>query len=331
MKVKIAGTWQDILTAGPVTDPAQVSDLRSPAKLTTDEPQWTSQGTIWTVADSSAASMLWPCLVYMGDFANWPYPAHPWAIYHSTDHGGASGAIYLITAATPAGPYTDRGLIYQDTTAGTETETPTVFVVGDEVWMYYQQLNPGGVATQSTLLAKSSDGETFTRFGIVIDVTYAGQSVGDLHTGYAKIHRIGGRWIAHHLLGGSNTAAHTTSYSDDGETWVIDPRPMSTGQGMTGVDDRRLTFQQGNFFLWRGRTWWIGPLIVYAYGADPRTGHVVQAPASSDLRHIVAPPTYVTDELTSLRDCFLTAYGSTLYLVHTSGTDNDFVLWTASL
>src|SRR5690606_1323207 len=91
-------------------------------------------------------------------------------LWYSTNHDAGPGGVYLATAPALEGPWTDRGLVFVDTVEGNQTETPSVLwnEATGTFHMYYHQNGLGN--TQSTALATSPDGVTWTRVGKVIDV-----------------------------------------------------------------------------------------------------------------------------------------------------------------
>jgi hypothetical protein len=233
-------------------------------------------------------------------------------MYYSTDHEGvhANSGIWLATAPSEIGPWTGRGRVYIDNAGGLQTETPSVIWNPEEslFFMYYQQASaPGAVGQQSTLLATSPDGLTWTRVGIVLDIV-SGAVAGDGHTGYFRPYRIGGQWIGYHLMGGTSRPHFGISYSSDGRTWWTDPNPLLYGADQGGA--RQVTWNTSNIVWWRGRNYWIGSLDDFAAGATPKDGRISIAPIADDGRHVIGvpktqlyPPT-MTYETTNYRSCY---------------------------
>lgn len=177
-------------------------------------------------------------------------------LYYSSDHATGTGGIGLATAPKPEGPYTDRGLIYTDLTFGDQTETPCVVWNPDtsKFHMYYQQRGVG--RTQETCLATSPNGFnnwTLVAQGVihVPDVDFPG----DGHTGYAKVFRLGKRWVAQHLMGGGDYGRFGISYSNDGITWQTDPNPMSNLADFTEDSYYRKIESVSVPFRFRGELW----------------------------------------------------------------------------
>lgn len=237
---------------------------------------------------TTAASAYWPWLVNVTGLI--PSPLDTFYRYRSTDHGG--GGIWLDTGPTPAGPWVGRGQVYIDTSSGTQTETPSVIWNSDEAlfFMYYQQATVAGAAgQQSTCLATSPDGITWTRVGIAIDVYTANAFPGDGHTGYFRPFKIGGQWFGYHLMGGGNWPHFGISTSHDGRTWFTDNRPLGYGSDQI-PGGRRIEWNSGDVVMWNGRPWWIGLLSNFTSGSTPKDARIASAPLTGDLRHLMGTP-----------------------------------------
>lgn len=277
---------------------------------------------VLTFADQSAASLYWPWIVdrWVG---NPEVPAADrFALYYSTDHAPGSGGIYLVTGPNPWTWTTDHGEIYDDDAGGDQTETPSI--LWDEanyVWlMYYQQrLIPGALGDQQTVLATSSDGLTWTRYGIVVEheAIFAGTG----HVGYFLPFRIGGEWVGY-SLNGSN-AWRAIWYSSDGYTWRRDPRLMpsrveSLRHLAAYVEDDIWTSASGPVLMWHGALWQLASPGAYAPGGVVLDKEFVAARLSDDYRDwlgtpgtLTLPKTWETDVIGSLGN--VVAYDGRLY------------------
>jgi len=102
-------------------------------------PGWTDLGQLFTAADTALATVYWPWLVDTATVAG-SFPRR-WRVYYSTDHDEGTGGIAYAEADQPAGPWTHHPVVYVDTAAGTQTETPSVVWVPETaLWhLYYQQ------------------------------------------------------------------------------------------------------------------------------------------------------------------------------------------------
>lgn len=227
--------------------------------------------------------------------------------YIATDHDTAGtpepfngkGGVVLAYADEPTGPWTVHRdgsgnlIVWQDTVAGNQTETPTPLYVPDDpdgkpIYIYYQ--NQGVGLNQSTLLAKSATGrpEDFTRVGIVVQGrgTISPVWPGDGQSTYLEPQRINGRIIAVHLMGGGDFAQYGRSYSEDGRSFVTDPRRYGHFSHLVGGDNaRRVSIR--SLFQWRGKTWAVVTIGNHSSGfvTAPRQVGFVQL--STDLRRIV--------------------------------------------
>ena len=260
--------------------------MKSLTALPDTGPTWIEQGVLFSAADAPLPTIYWPWLV---DTAGIPNAGPRWRLYFSTNHDLGAGGIMLATADTVTGPWTQQGVIYTDTVAGSQTETPAVVWVPDTgLWhLYYQQSGVG--VNQSTLLATSTDGLSWTRVGVVIDIV-PGTVPGDGHTGYAIPHRLpGGRWIAYHLMGGTSWPHFGQSRSADGIVWQVDGRPL--GYTTHLVPPGMRTEWNTGYVIQRGAgLWWVGMLSNFTSGGGAKSAIVAQAPIGPDLRTLLAPP-----------------------------------------
>lgn len=244
-------------------------------------------------------------------------------LYYSASHHG-DAAIRLAYADDPLGPYTDHGRVFRDPEGGHHTETPEV-VWNDEggrFHLYYHDfIGTGG--SQATGLALSADGRDWDRHGLVIDGYDT--TPGNHHTGYARIHRAGRTWVAHHLMGGGGSSGFGVSYSTDGVDWTTDPRRLTNGSDVTGRPDRRISWSHTRILDRGGTRWWIGSESPISWGGTAThetetNSRIVRAPFV-DERSIVGPPTVLADpvepwegEATNTPDTLVV--GDTAYLFY---------------
>jgi hypothetical protein len=279
-------------------------------------PTWTEVGALFAAADSALDTIYWPWMV---DTAGLPGEyEHRFRVYYSTNHDAGPGGIALAEADDLTGPWTHR-LIYTDTHAGTQTETPSVVYVPEMgMWhLYYQQSGVG--VNQSTLLATSPDGVTaWSRVGIVIDIV-AGAFPGDGHTGYAIPHRLpGGTWLAYHLMGGGNFPHFGQSWSRDGVEWQVEPRPLGYTSHLVPAG-RRTEWNTG-YLVQRGDvTWWVGMLSDFVSGGAVKSTIVAQAPIAPDLRTLLAPPATILEAADHQTINVTTASTGETYLIYQLG------------
>lgn len=242
---------------------------------------------IFSAAQGSFASIYYPFVLRVDDLLGSPLGAY--YMWYSSDHDtGGPGGIGLATAPTRLGPWTNRGVVYVDTVVGNQTETPSVIYNPDDpttpFWMYYQQ--NGLDYNQSTALAKSADGVTWTRHGKVLDYPHYTalpytEMPGQGHTGYFKPFRIGSLWVGYHLFGGS-LSHFAVSYSLDGLVWQTDPRLLYLNSDLTG--DPAAQFTLLDAVRSRGQVWGFGVQGVAGdYG-------VSVAPVSANLRSYLGKP-----------------------------------------
>ncbi|MDR7189798.1 hypothetical protein J2Y46_002624 [Microbacterium sp. BE35] len=234
--------------------------------------------------------------------------------YIATDHDTAGtpepfngkGGIMLAYADALTGPWTmykpgGTLTVWQDTVVGNQTETPTPLYVpsdpaGKPIYIYYQ--NQGAGLNQSTLLARSANGlpGSFERVGIVVQGRGTTDPVwpGDGQSTYLEPQRINGRIVAVHLMGGGDWAQYGRSYSDDGITFVTDPRRFGHFSHLVGADNgRRVSIR--SIFQWRGNPWAVVTIGNHTSGfvTAPRQVGFVQL--SPDLRRVVGRVHTLTD------------------------------------
>jgi len=223
-------------------------------------------------------------------------------IYYSTDHEDATARIGLLTATNRTGPWTDRGVIYQDTTSGNQTETQSViWNPVENLWfMYYHQVQVAGTSIgEVTLLATSANGVNgWTRVGVVCD--YPANDMAGFPAnggiGYFRPMRIGTKWFAHSLLSGGNYPRFALWNSGDGRKWMMDPRPLGFGSDQA-TNAMRVEWNSGTVIFWNGELWWIGLITDFSSGGQARVTYYGASPISPDLRKLLAPPVKLFNSL----------------------------------
>lgn len=241
---------------------------------------------IFTAKDAKKYSIYWPKIVEAHRiFKN---PLGRYYMYFSTNHDSAGGGIGLAYADDWKGPYKFHGIVYTDTVAGNQTETPRTIWNEDtqELHLYYH--NSGVGVGQSTLLALSKDGINFTRFGLILDRPDG--YPGDGHTGYFAPFRIGTAWYGYSLMGGGDYGRKALSHSIDGKFWYTDPRPLMGGNDATRNVDVSFSRPNSGVIHWRGHNWWVGMKSTYASGGAPAEAVPAMARISNNLRQLLDKP-----------------------------------------
>ena len=206
-------------------------------------------------------------------------------MYFSPDHTQGQGGIGLVTAPHPTGPWTDRGMVYIDTVDGTQTETPCVIWNPDTsvFHLYYHnnywETGSPTYRSQATCLATSTDGVNWTRHAKSPIVKIPEQEFpGDGHCGYARVYRVGGLWIMHHLMGGGDNSHGGVSYSRDGINWITDPRPFvgHTDYADTSYIDRKISIASASSypFHFRGQLWSTYLISNWVSGGQIQTANI---------------------------------------------------------
>lgn len=255
-------------------------------------------------------SLYWPWMIRMDGILETPIDTY--YLYISTDHAGVDGYIGLYTAPSPTGPFTYYGQVFKDTHSGNETETPAVVWVPESglFHMYYQQVaSTGHLAAQTTNVATSPDGITWTRIGIAVDVSDTTTWPAPSHTGYFNPLRIGGKWLGIGLLTGETQSRWCLAYSADGIAWDIDPRPLGFGAEYLADGVERIEWNSSHVINWRGQLYWIGVISSFANGAGYRTGRWCMAPLAPDLRKLTGPPRQIIEETEAWENDYFT-FGS---------------------
>lgn len=251
---------------------------------------------IFTEADAALDTIYWPWVIRVDNILD--SPLGKYYMYYSTDHDGGEGGIALAYADTPYGPWEDysENPIYKDTEEGTQTETPSVVWNEDtqEFYLYYHNASAGN--NQSTGMAKSIDGINWNRHGIVIDVEDNEGWPGDGHTGYFMPHKIHNLWVGYHLMGGGDTPHFGISYSNNGEDWETDPRPLRYQKNASGDDNYFLSWNHAQLFKWQGEFWVAVLKTDFTSGSNPKDAEIVVGRLSQDFRRIIPPVTTIIDE-----------------------------------
>lgn len=170
-------------------------------------------------------------------------PIDNYYAYYSTDHSGND--IYLATAPSPLGPWTEQGQL-----SGLTGETP--LVIWDAANSRYNMYFHGG-SPQQTSLATSTDGENWTVQGVAMPASAVSGSF-TKHTGYANVWVESGTWHAYTLAADAGGVwAYWTSA--DGASWTLqsqalDPFAPARHHDMIGHTN-------GRWFDHDGKRWFI--------------------------------------------------------------------------
>jgi len=196
----------------------------------------------------------WPTIFHAGEVLD--NPLGEFYMYWSGNHGSDS-AIGMAYADDPTGSwtlYSNNPVI--DFTSG-QDETPSA-VWNDDTGELYLYFHTFAGTVQSTELATSTDGISFSREGVVLDTQDGGNQPGNGHTGYFSPHKFGSQWFGYHLWGGGGTGRFGISYSNDGKDWHIDPRPLGLATDVVNNNDLRVEYSRSNVLNINGTLWWIG-------------------------------------------------------------------------
>jgi hypothetical protein len=254
---------------------------------------------ILDVADMTAPSSMWPWLVDMR-----PSGGSGVKLLYSTDHDTGDGGIYVANATSPLGTFTDIGRVYFDTTAGSQTETPSAVWVpeADTYYMYYHNSGAPTGANQTTILATTDDFATFTRVGY-ITTDHTSTHTPEAHTGYFRPFRVAGAWFAWSSARGGYSNFDAMWHSRDGISWRWEPEPLGTESPLldhlAGYGPSwRIHWHMCSQIMWRGQPWLIGVARSrYAlWIGDNATmqARLITAPLADDLCSLAARPIDIT-------------------------------------
>jgi len=241
------------------TTPVSKTELFSTADLS-----WTSQ------------DIYWPAIVRVDDILD--NPLGKYYLYYSEDH--ADGGVGVAYADSPTGPFTDYGSnpIIDFHAGQDETPHPVWDEANDRLIVYYHTTDVGN--NQTTCAATSTDGLSFADQGAVIDV---GSDVpGDGHTGYAKVHKIGETWLAHHLMGGGDYARFGVSYGDDPLNFTTDTTPISGS--LAGFGNERRIDWYPSLIPAGGQMWGVMTESDWVSGTSSGGKRAVIAPLADERR-----------------------------------------------
>src|SRR5512142_2346497 len=100
---------------------------------------------------------------------------------------------------------------------------------------------------------------------------------------------------AHHLMSSGDYPWFGLSWSLNGATWHIDPRPLGyEAHLLTGMTPApRVEWNTTSIVVWQGQEWWVGMLSNFTSGATPKNALIGAAPVTPELRHLIGGPRVV--------------------------------------
>jgi len=224
----------------PWSDPSPLADKTVVLEVG-DTVNWTSQDIYWPSVINAES--------VVGDAALDKYH-----LYYSEDH--TAGSIAVASAPHPQGPWTDYGSnpIFEPY-ADEQNETPSVVPDGNGgLLMFYHTTDDSGPLTQSTAVATSSDGLSWTDQGWIDEPDIPEIN----HNGYFRPARVGDGWIAWHLARAQSPPLFGTSTSTDGLSWDTDPTLLSLSIDTLDDSSRRVEWNTTNVLNINGQLWWVG-------------------------------------------------------------------------
>lgn len=298
-----AGAAQTARTAAANT-PSISADR--PATSIFDPAGWSAHTRLFSVADTSAATLYWPWVIRTDHISS---PLGKYYMYFSTDHDSGAGGIYLAYANNPAGPWTQYGRVFVDLAAGSnQTETPSVMwdPVNNNYRMFYQQYaarhGPGdsltSIGAQSTLSAISTDGLSWTKDpNFFLDKLFITSALGDGHTGYFIPSRTRNGVFAYSLAGGG-TPAHFIMWSCRGDlsTWISDWKMLGGEKHLVAGGDlsgRRIDWNSASIVNVKGEDLLIFRLAEEVSGSTPGNNAIAIAPLLPGYRGLASRPSII--------------------------------------
>jgi len=271
---------------------------------------WSAHQLMFTSADTGAANLYWPWVIKTDKISA---PLDAYYMYFSTDHNSGVGGIYMASAPSPLGPWTQRGLVYVDPASSWgsnvgQTETPAV--VWDQhnsvLRMFYQQSGAkygasnvtNALGDQSTLSATSTDGVTWTKDpAFVLDIPAANYVYGNGHTGYFLPFQTRTGMYAYSLAGGTDFGAFTMwrcrgQLNDWQSNWQKLPFSQEFTQGGT-LAGRRIEWNSCFVANSGGVDYLIGRASDGASGGATSNCRIVAARISPSYDSIIERPTVI--------------------------------------
>lgn len=169
--------------------------------------------------------------------------------------------------------------------------------------MYYQQDSvSGAVGVQSTCLATSPDGLTWSHYGPIIDVfgtAGAGgcsEVIGNGLTGYFTPELVGHTIGGPHLISAGDYGLYARSYSNDGRKFLTDPRLLGYSIDLTQhLAGRMISWNHSVTFYYEGVLSWAGIVTNFASGEIPKDGRICLARIAEDRRTLLSRPEVIID------------------------------------
>lgn len=267
-----------------------------------------------------------------------PSPLDAYYMYYSTDHSATGGGIFLATAPTPLGPWTQRGLVYKDVATGsTQTETPSVLWEEEtgSLRMFYQQVTAkygasdalSAIGVQSTLAAISSDGLNWTKDpNFILDIPSANALQGDGHCGYFLPFQTSTGTFGYSLCGGGYGGA-TILWKSSGRVskWTTDWQQLGYNRHLTKgspLDGRIPAYNHAFVVESGGVAYWIGRLTSGAFGGGAGDDRIAIAQIAADYRTLMSRPSIIWEadeswETSDLRSVTFYTENGLLYVLYT--------------
>lgn len=285
------------------------------------------------------------CVVPMLDYADklGITPIDNYYMYYSSNHVVGEGGIWLTTAPTPTGPWTnyegslgDGRIHYRE--GFYQTEQPQVVYDDVEnrlILMYHNPENGGVGGAQQTSVALSNDGVSWNRLGLASDVKEGLRAAYVRHDGYSSFCTkdplgIVDGWIGwFRLSGGAGTGGGvaslwSTARSPDGITWTPDLLPIYIPSLQRPLHEQNIIHNMGYGsvpFAYMGqRLFVIAPFKSAGVGDLASTGYLGIVRMGDDMRNLsaeeyVIPETLPTETgVKTVSSVFVR--GNTLYIYY---------------
>ncbi len=334
-----------LLSGGAALTPSQADVLRQGAAIKnrhdaktsrhiSDSAAWSGHLLQFEASDTAADTLYWPWVISTEEITS---PLDAFYMYFSTDHDATVGGIYMASAPTPTGPWTQRGLVYVDDTGGSQTETPSVIYDRDAgtFRMFYQQASAkygagnatSAIGVQSTLSATSSDGLTWVKdTSFILDIPSPWGTVhGDGHTGYFTPFVGKNGLCAYSLHGGGNGGECVLWEGKTPAVWATNRVSLGYGYELTGgLTYSRVEWNHCSIVEASGQEYVFGLITDGVSGGAEKNARLFASRVSANYRFLTEAPKIIWEpdeawESADIRSCCSLFVDGVLYVYYTIG------------
>ncbi len=310
--------YMDLQSNVNTVEPSRPSMEFSPLVIT-DKNSWSPHTALFTNTDAGMTTIMWPWAI---ETSRIPDALGKYYMYFSTDHDVGAGGIYMAYSDSLYGPWTQYGLVFADASGSQQTETPSVIWDDDNSRfnMYYQNSGAkygpadgsSAIGVQSTLMCYGTNGRQWTKDpSFIVDLPYAGDQLGDGHTGYFLPFKTKRGLFAFSLYGGTDSSGsvlwqcrgakggfidgsltRNEWYSERGHLGYNSDLLYNFAPAVFGAEtvQRRLDWHHGFIIESGGTEYLIALVSLFVSGGAAKTARLAIAPISADYRHLLEKP-----------------------------------------